>query len=185
MAQEIWREIKGYEDRYLVSNKGQIKSVERKVNVNVFGKAYAKALKKEMYLRFWYDKDGYAMVNLHDGKYTKHKRVHRLVAEAFIKHSNGKLFVNHKNGVKSDNRVENLEWATSFENSRHAHLVLKVRHRGGRPVKMYSLDGKFLKLFPTAAEAARYAQISNTMVCYCCQHKFEKSGGYIWRYADE
>ena len=179
---EEWRDVKGYEGRYQISNKGNVKSLARKVKVNVFGKTFAKAQKKGILLRVWRDKDGYSIANLSDGTRMKHYKVHRLVAEAFIPHDRGRVVVNHKNGIKNDNRVENLKWATNSENTWHATFVLKCKRRGGRPVKQYTIDGKFVKLYNSASEGARAVKCTATLICNCCNGKLQTAAGYVWKY---
>lgn len=105
MPGEIWRDIEGYEKFYQVSNKGRVKS---------YHSNKIKILKPiEM-------SDGYRRVHMALHKNKKSFPVHRLVARAFIPNPEKKSFVNHKDGNKSNNSVENLEWATKKENSRHA-----------------------------------------------------------------
>ena len=97
---EIWKDVPGFEGRYSVSNKGKVKSL----NYGNTGKS--RNLKPNL------KKDGYYDVALADsGKY-RYMRVHRLVALAFIPNPNRKTVINHINGVKTDNRVANLEWCT-------------------------------------------------------------------------
>jgi hypothetical protein len=74
------------------------------------------------------DRGGYRSVNLSIDGVIKGYRVHRLVAMVYIENPLSKKFVNHLNGVKHDNRVENLEWCTNQENTLHAYQVLKVNH---------------------------------------------------------
>ena len=102
--QEEWKSIDGYED-YLISNFGRIKSLK---NGN------------EIILSTWTNEDGYLCVNFwKDGK-RHHFRVNRLVAMAFIDNPNNLSEVNHKDGNKGNNLVENLEWSTRSQNVRHA-----------------------------------------------------------------
>lgn len=108
---EKWKEVKGYNGWYDVSNKGRIRSWRN----NRWGRA-----NKPKFLGLHDDGHGYRICILSiNGKGNKEK-VHRLVAKAFISNPKDKRVVNHKNGIKDDNRVENLEWVTKLENERHA-----------------------------------------------------------------
>ena len=111
---EIWKDIQGYEGLYQVSNIGNIKSLDRTVGEN-----RTPYLKKGRILKAW-KYNGYLCVNLcGEGKNVKLK-VHRIVAETFIDNPKNKKEVNHINGNKTDNRVENLEWCSHKENIQHA-----------------------------------------------------------------
>lgn len=102
---EKWKKIKGYEDRYLISNLGRIKSL--KTN---------KCLSNKRLTR-----DGYCRVALYKNGKTKEFRTNRLVALHFIENPNKKPTVNHIDGIKTNNNVDNLEWATLSENMQHAY----------------------------------------------------------------
>ena len=108
---EIYRDIPEYEGLYQVSNYGNIKSLPRKRC-------------KGCILKPYYPKYGYPHVMLSKNGIQKCYKVHRLVAEVFIPNPDQKPEVNHKNANKSDNRVENLEWCTTFEN--YAHAIFEV-----------------------------------------------------------
>jgi hypothetical protein len=113
---EIWKNIKGFEGAYQVSNHGRVKSLYR---VITRGDGVKKTISEKI-MNPSRDRAGYPTVCLSIGSLRKPYKVHRLVLEAFIENPENKACVNHKNGVKHDNRLENLEWATHQENSQHA-----------------------------------------------------------------
>lgn len=113
---EIWKDIKGYEGLYQISNFGSVKSLSRVICNN--GGIYTineKILKPS-------NNGGYLQVVLQKDSKIKTIKVHRLVAEAFILNPEGKPQVNHINGIKGDNTVDNLEWSSIKENVQHAWL---------------------------------------------------------------
>lgn len=113
----IWKPIKGYEGRYEVSTWGQVRSLDRTVRntKGVLAHLRGKLLNPAV------GKAGYKVAFLRDGKESKAFSVHRLVALAFLPNAENKSEVNHKNGIRTDNRVSNLEWVTPSENKCHAY----------------------------------------------------------------
>lgn len=128
-AVEIWEDITGYEGFYQVSNMGRVRSVDRVISHSHSGySTYKGRVKKTSF-----DTRGYPHASLTVNCVCKTFKIHRLVAQAFIPNPEKKETVNHKNGIKTDNRVDNLEWMTNTENMRHAHATgLKVGTKGSR-----------------------------------------------------
>ena len=181
---EVWCDIEGYEGFYKVSNLGRIMSLSRELTCIVFGKTQKTYKTKERILKGVPDKDGYLLVSLAKNGISKHFKIHRLVATAFLKKVKGKDFINHKNGIKSDNRSENLEYCTLKENAVHAKKILHTRNRSGRNISQYSLDGKYIRDFKTITEAANYLGTTKNNIFGCLKGKSRSSCGFIFRYSD-
>lgn len=123
---EIWKDIKDFEGYYQISSMGNVKSLER----FVFCKSKEKPNKiKECVLKPRQDKYGYLIVNLKKNQKSHIRKIHRLIAEAFLENPNGYETVNHKNGIKTDNSITNIEWMSNKDNSRHrtANLLTKPK----------------------------------------------------------
>jgi hypothetical protein len=149
MKGEIWKPVVGYEGIYEVSNLGRIKSLSRFVWKN--NKRPTRIKCKLLALD---NSSGYSRVHLHDGYYRQGKGVHRLVLEAFVPRNNNlQDQCNHKNGIKTDNRVENLEWCNRFENMRHARDIGLLSITGRK--KVIRSDGK---IYNSLTEAAKDIQ---------------------------
>lgn len=179
---EIWKDVVGYEGIYKISSEGRLLSI----NYRKTGKAKIRKTK--------FKSNNYPQAILCKGRgknYTRKLwRVHRIVATAFLPNPNNKPAVNHKNGIKTDNRVVNLEWCTNSENELHAHRIgLKVSNMKGkeghnkRPVKMYSLEGNFIKEFDSAKNAAIEMNTHPYNITRNCKGSAKSCGGYVWKYA--
>lgn len=121
--EEIWKDIPDWEGMYQISSIGNIRSLNRPVKA----RGDKISIKKGKILKPLFDKDGYLHIGLYKEQKGYFRRLHRLVALAFIPNPENKPLVNHLNGIKDDNRVENLEWCTQQRNMQHAHKTgLKV-----------------------------------------------------------
>ncbi|KKK75881.1 hypothetical protein LCGC14_2869280 [marine sediment metagenome] len=123
---EIWKDIKGFEGYYQISNLGRVKSLFRIVSHKLKGKKTI----SEIILKSCISSPGYYALGLRKNCKVKCARIHRLVALYFIPNPENKPEVNHKNGIKTDNRVENLEWCTRKENIIHAIETGLLPNRG-------------------------------------------------------
>lgn len=183
---EIWKDVVGYENHYSVSNTGIVKSklrmVEKENRERQFVNTSEKILKQAI-------KQGYSRVSLSKKGKVKEFRVHRLVAIAFIPNPENKKEVNHINGIKNDNRVENLSWCTPAENIKHAWDKGLTKRRfnssDSKKVMKMSIDGEDLEEYPSVAEAMRLNGIKSTGIYKCCSGKGKLCGGYGWRFVDE
>lgn len=164
---QIWKKIPGFDD-YIISNEGKIKSL------NYRNKGIIKEIKQHN------DKDGYKVSVLNQCCYS----THRLVAKTFLEDYDEKLQVNHKNGNKSNNNINNLEIVTSSENKLHAYRVLK-RKTNGKVILQYDLDNNFIKEYASACEANRQTYICRSCINDCCNGKLKTAGGYKWKYKEK
>jgi len=124
---EIWKNIEGYEGLYQISNLGRVKSLERYLGHNHGGLK----LKKELILKNWLSSTGYYIISLSKNNFSKKFFIHRLLCENFIKNPERKREVNHRNGIKTDNTLKNLEWVTSSENTIHSYKTgLQISIKG-------------------------------------------------------
>lgn len=139
MSQEVWRDIIGYGGVYQISNMGQIKSYQ----ISKTGKIRVPAL----------DKDGYKYLVFNSANHEqKTVRVHRLVATTFIQNPLNLPQVNHKNGIKQDNRAENLEWVTASQNAKHAYSIGLKSQAGIKNACSKLTNSDVLEIYKTAWE---------------------------------
>lgn len=169
---EIWKDIEGFEGRYQVSNKGRVKSLHFNWSDT------SKILKPQRFPK------GYLRVTI-GGKIIG---IHRLVAMAFIDNPKGLPQVNHIDGDKANNNVENLEWCTPSENLKHAYksgLKVATGNHLKRPIDQFLPDMTYLTTWESTKEIERVFGVYHSNITACCKGRLKTCRGYIWRYAQE
>ena len=178
--QEIWKTViidgEIYEN-YEVSNLGKIRSLNYRHTGVV----------KELKLRVSH---GYLQVHLCKNGKVKYYRVHRLVAFAFIENDNPteKIEVNHINEIKTDNRVENLEWVTPKQNSNHGTRTERVAkaqrgRKSKRSKKVICVETGIV--YGSTREVERKLGLAHNNICNCCNGNLKTVGGYHWMYYED
>lgn len=125
---------------------------------------------------------GYMLVTLcHEG-IRKNKRVHRLLADAFLENPENKAQVNHIDGNKLNNQLSNLEWATSQENSQHSYDHGMSTPPNEKEIEQISFDGKIVQTFPSLHAAGRQTGIAWQNISKVCRGLRNTAGGFKWRY---
>lgn len=153
---EEWRPVVGYEGLYEVSSFGQVRSVDRVVYQNNHPQRRKSIIKKQTP-----HKDGHLMVMLSKEGHNKNCQVHRLVAQAFIPNPDNLPVINHKDEKPNNNCVDNLEWCTIKYNNNYGTVKERIsKHNINHPslsekIYQYTLDGEFVKEWPSIAEAVR------------------------------
>jgi hypothetical protein len=184
---ENWKDIIGYEGSYQISDIGNVRSISRAINDNG-GKKYIDGMILKLI-----PTNGYLRVAL--SKNSKHRKfsVHRLVAIHFIANDENKRCVNHKDSVRSNNHVSNLEWCTHSENTEHA--VSKGRMVGNRNeglkneknvksrrVLQISKQGVLIGEFPSLQEVNRLHGFHHANVGACARGELKTAYGFKWQY---
>lgn len=179
--QEIWKDVVGYEGLYKVSNFGNVMSFQPNCRNH------------SQYLAP-FDNGGYFRVTLTKNRKRTNHLVHRLVADAFIPNPESKEAVNHIDGCKTNNHIDNLEWVTKGENTRHAIKIglrpsyvtpkgyKRTKRYRSKKVYQYDKNGNLLKEWDCAIEAAEALGFTKNFILRCCRGERMTYMGFIWRF---
>ena len=180
---EIWKDIKGYEGIYQISDCGRVRSIH-------FGPKNHGLSSEPRIMRTPRSSSGYLHVQLYKDHKPTTKLVHILVAEAFVDNPHGKPEINHIDGNKSNNTSSNLEWVTKSENLKHAARTgLRINPNKGKfgadnhvsvPVLQYDLDGNFIRKWDSQTEAANCLGIHSVNISHCACGRIKMSRNFIW-----
>jgi len=172
LENEIWKDIEGH-PLYKVSNRGRVKYTIKTAGTSIIQKITEGCLTPH----------GYKTCSIKIGNGEKRFLIHRLVANAFLENPLQKPLVNHKNGIKHDNHLENLEFSTNSENVRHAHDTGLCSSKK----EIYQLNEKneIIKIWQSITEAATSCKITISNISHCLRGESLTAGGFWWVYANE
>lgn len=190
--EELWKWIvyndHDFTGKYMISNHGVVKSVDRFSKQNQFfrGRIIAQRDSSKSHVR---SKTKYKTVTLYDNGKSVDVEVHRLVATAFIPNPDGKKCVNHKDGNGFNNNSDNLEWCTFSENARHSveQLGHNPKRWKSKAIIQKTIDGKAIRTWESAWEIQRQLGFCQVSISRCCRRQ-KKSGimyGYLWDFATD
>lgn len=180
IKKEIWKDIVEYKWKYQISNLWNIKSLN-----------YLRTW-KEWIMKPFLKKEWYLSIVLSSNNKRYKYYIHRLVAQAFIPNPKDKPQVNHKNWIKSDNTVENLEWCTASRNLKHKFRKLWYKPYNlwniwkhspiSKKVNQYTKEWTFIKTWDCITDVYRKIWISRQQICKVCKFKEKSAWWFIWRY---
>ena len=164
MTKEVWKDIIGYEGLYQVSNKRRVKSLNYKQT------------KREGILSPRKDGGGYLWVNLYKNREVKHRKIHRLVAQAFIPNPDNLPEVNHKDETRNNNCVENLEWCDRYYNNNYRTKNRRKRETSGYAVKCLETG----EIFASYREVEELTGIKHGNISACILGKQKTARKLHW-----
>lgn len=178
---EVWKQIE-FNVNYQISNFGKIRSLPR-IMYGGKNKKSSRYIKGTILMP-----QGRPYFHVKIG--TKCYRIHQLVANYFIPNPENKPVINHKDGNKQNNHVQNLEWCTQKENAEHSVRIglhrygklFGIEHGRSRPIYQYDINGKFIKKWNFLREADRTLNVSENQICRVCSTEKGSCGGSQWRY---
>lgn len=160
---EIWKDIRGYEGLYQVSNLGRVRRGGKLLHLNT-------------------NTYGYKHLTLSKNNVQKTVVIHKLVADAFIENPHSKPQINHKDGNKENNTAANLEWVTQEDNNRHA---VKTMLRKSKKILLVDGDNNTIREFNNRMEINDFLgrDVCQDLITRCCNGQRKTAYGYVWRYA--
>lgn len=167
---EEWRDIKGYEGLYQVSDQGRVKSLNYKLT------------EKEKILKPIKNIRGYWKVNLSKNGKQKTYFIHRIVAQVFIPNPKNMPEINHKNEDKSNNTASNLEWCDRKYNINYGTHNQRAAEARYKKVLQFTKTGIFIKEYPSIKVAERQTGVNDGSISACCLGKYKSAGGFVWKY---
>lgn len=180
MKEENWKDIKGYEGLYQCSNNGNIRSLDRYVYEHI-GK---KQFRKGQIIIPRLNKNGYLQFALNKESKRKMVYVHVIIASTFLDNPNSFVTVNHKDGNKLNNCVENLEWCSYSDNNLHSYRALhrKAADEGSTPKPVYIIDtiNKSLQYFKSITDTSAFIKLSHTQINRYIHSNRKWKGRYIF-----
>ena len=176
MSNEIWKDIKGFEGLYQVSNLGRVKSLER---IDARGHRL-----KEKILKPRANHKGYYQVGLCKNSKVRFYFVHRLVWLVFNGQIPENMQVNHINEIKTDNRPVNLNLMTPKENTNWGTRNKRSTKKRSKVVLQFTLDGILVKEYPSTKQVERETGFANQYISACCNGKYKAAYGYKWKYKE-
>lgn len=169
IMEEIWREVHWCSD-YIINNHWVVIALPK------YFRKKSRTLIPET------DKDGYLKTRLVKDWKRKTFFNHHLVLHAFIWDRPKGYVCNHKNGIRDDNRSENLEWVTISYNQQHKFRVLRYNHHSKKVIVQYNKNMKFIQEWPSVVSATKIFWLSRTWISNCLIWRSKTSWGFIWKY---
>lgn len=189
---EEWKDIPGYENLYKISSNGIVKSYDKIVRT---GKYNQKRKILGRILKFTLTRGGYYTVGLTKDRKQKFYFVHRLVAITFVDNPNNYPIINHRNAIRTDNRVSNLEWCTYSYNTLYSFRKMgrKATNKGERGAKsplskeIHQIDlqtGCIIETYIGTYDASARTNINRYDIIRCANGKAKSAGGFKWKYSN-
>lgn len=172
LPNEEWKDVKGFEGLYQVSNYGRVKRLPEVRFLNHISGIKVDYITKGKILKSCSNGKGYLQVCLTKNNKKHTKKIHRLVAETFLLNSKNLPQVNHKNENKHDNNINNLEWCDCDYN---------INYSLAKPIMQYK-NNKLIREWESINKIRKELGYSTSFISRCCKHKCESAYGYKWIY---